>query len=243
MVGCGPFEAADFEDFLRRHGVVPHEVDEDTGVVVLGREKWSEKEVDRAIDLRVGRMLKIYSQEMFVSFMAARSDPFYAGNLVLEAFKAKHKGLEFVSHGWAGWITTYVPEDRRSSRHRRGPSERGSPPGTAQVDESPLSVLGYHVGQTGVDRSTRHTILARAFDGELPVVGSWEYMAAWGERRTPERLKKIADNIAAYCRGQRTRANRSEEAIEDWESDLAWLKEKFYNGHFRFSWPAMEVEV
>jgi 23S rRNA pseudouridine2605 synthase len=35
--------------------------------------------------------------------------------------------------------------------------------------------------------------------------------------------------------------NPSEEAIEDWESDLEWLREEFYHGHFTFQWPGTYV--
>ena len=134
----------------------------------------------------------------------------------------------------AGWVTTFVQADRRHSSARRSLE-------TELVEESPLHVLGYRVGRTGEDTVTRRRILRRAFTGKLPIVDSIEYMESWGEPESPKRLKKIADNIASYSGGMRNRPNPSEQAIEDWESDLEWLREEFYHGHFTFHWPATYV--
>jgi hypothetical protein len=232
VVGCDPFEPQDFDDFLKRHDVIPRPVDDDSKVVVIGRKGWREAEIDDLIDLRVGEILKIYSQEMFLVFMAIGQDPFYGTPVVLEAFKAGHPGLDFVSRGWSGWVTTFVQADRRSPSVRRLF-------GSASVEESPLHLLGYHVGRTGEEVTTRRRLLRRAFTGDLPITGSLDYMAKWGEPSSPQRLKQIAENIAAYCRVQRSRMNPSEEAIEDWESDLEWLREEFYHGHFTFHWPGI----
>jgi hypothetical protein len=234
VFGCDPFEPQDFDDFLKRHHVVPRRIDENSEVVVLGRKDWTRAEIDRLIDLRVGQILRIYSQEMFLVFMTLGLDPFDGTSVVMEAFKTGHPGLEFVSRGWSGWVTTFVREDRRNSSARRSLE-------TELVDESPLHVLGYRVGRTGEDTVTRRRILRRAFTGELPKVDTIEYMESWGKPGSPKRLKKIADNIASYSGGMRNRPNPSEEAIEDWESDLEWLREEFYHGHFTFHWPGMYV--
>lgn len=72
---------------------------------------------------------------------------------------------------------------------------------------------------------------------------SIKYMKSWGEPESPKRLKRIADNIASYPGGMSNRPNPSEQAIEDWESDLEWLRKEFYHGHFTFQWPGMYVQV
>jgi hypothetical protein len=200
-----------------------------TQVVVIGREGWTKHEVDEVIDAHVGCSLRMYSQEMLLSYLATDEDPFYGGNLVLEAFRAGHPGLEFVSQGWPGWVQAWVPLDRSLTGENRRPG--------FEVEESPIHVMGYRVGQSGVETGTRRRILRSAFGGPLPIVGNRHYMQQWGEPSSPQRLRKIAENIAAYCRIARHRSGAMGQAIADWESDLAWLKETFYHGHFRFHWP------
>lgn len=237
VLGYGPFESQDFDDFLKRHGVVPRGIDENSEVVVLGRKDWSTEAIDELIELRVGQILRIYSQEMFLVYMALTLDPLYhATPIVLEAFKARHKGLEFVSRGWSGWVTTFVQNDRRNSSARRSLE-------TEWVDESPLCVLGYRVGRAGEDTDTRRRILSRAFTGKLPRVESlnYMYMRDWGEPGTESRLNKIAEHIAFQCRSKRNQANPPKEAIKDWELDLEWLRETYYHGHFTFQWPGTYV--
>jgi len=236
VLGYGPFESQDFDDFLKRHGVVPRGIDENSEVVVLGRTGWIEADIDQLIDLRIGQILRIYSQEMFLVYMALSLDPFYAcaTPIVLEAFKARHKGLKFVSRGWSGWVTTYVQKNRRNSSAPKSLE-------TEWVDESPLHVLGYRVGRTGEDTVTRRSILSRAFTSKLPIVESLNYMVGWGEPETPDRLRRIAEHIAVICGNQKNRANPSKEAIKDWESDLEWLKETYYHGSFTFHWPETYV--
>jgi len=108
------------------------------------------------IDSRVGQSLKIYSQEMFVTFLGKRAaDPFYQGPLVLEAFKEGHDGLEFISRGWSGWVQTYVRDDWKNQ-----PVGLGSCDGWEK--ESPLHIMGYHVGKTGQYIDKRRQILRRS---------------------------------------------------------------------------------
>jgi len=231
-VGClgyGPFQTDNFSALLKRKGIACCNLNETTEVLVLGRKGWANDEIDQLIDMRVGKFLRIYSQEMFLAFLGTRSDPFRASCDVLEAFKAGHAGLEFVSEGWQGWVTLYVSPARRTTPSQRINSNEYPP-------ESPLSVLGYHVGQKGEVTTTRRRILRQAFTGQLPLVASAEYMAQWDEPDTPGRLKKIADNIATYCRHNKSRI-ALKQAVEDWESDLAWMHDKFYHGRFRFQWP------
>lgn len=233
-IGNGPFDIDDFAGFLANHDVSCVPVDDSISVFILGREDWSENEIDDLIDIRVGQCLRIYSQEMFVAFLAKRSDPFYAAPDVLEAFKAGHEGLEFVSSGWSGWVTTYVAENRYSDGFQRVDT-------AGWVKESPLHVLGYRVGKSGEPTTTRHRVLRQAFSQELPIVGPALYMAEWDQPETPGRLKKMAESLASHCRNQRMKQKPAEKAIEDWESDLEWLREEFYHGRFRFHWPATYV--
>jgi len=235
-IGCGPFESPDFTRFLQDCNIRVLPMDVHSSVVVLGRTEWTEDELDDAIDLRVGQTLKIYSQEMFLAFLAKGVDPFYASTEVLDAFKAGHEGLEFVATGWSGWVTTFVPYGNRSSGSQRFDS-------THWIEESPLRVTGYRVGKTGVEVGERRRILQQAFQQDLPIVGPANYMAEWGEPSSATRLHKMAESIATHCRNQRAKRNASQQAIEDWESDLKWLRDEFYHGHFSFHWPFICVPI
>lgn len=233
-IGNGPFEQTEFENFLRSRGIVCTEATAISGNLILGRDDWAEDEIDEFIDLHEGKRLRIFSQEMFLAFLALNSDPFDATPDVLAAFRAGHDGLKFVSDGWPGWVQTetFVRYDRRSSSRSQTPNYN--------VPQSPLPLLGYKVGQTGVDEEARRDALRQAFEDSLHAVETFEYMEQWGEPGTPRRLRRIAEHLASLIR-TRSGNPKFSEAIKDWTSDLKWLKETFYHGHMEFSWPQTYV--
>lgn len=232
LIGTGPFETSEFKEFLDSRGIGVCGIATNPGVIVLGREDWNKDEVNDLIDSRVGGTLRIYSQEMFVAFLAKRVDPLKASSDVLNAFKAEHAGLEYVSQGWSGWVSTNVSIDWRNSA-------------TASADSyylplnSMLDAMDYHAGKTGKLEVERREILRRTFEGELPLVRDATYTADWGEPSTSKRLHKIAGHLA-WLIEEKSRQRDSERyqwAIEDWQSDLAWLKDEFYHSPHNFGWP------
>jgi hypothetical protein len=231
-LGDGPFEFEDFVSFLASRNISHNSIP--PGHLILGREGWEESEVDSAIDEHRGKSLRIYSQEMFVVMLTYGLDPFSAPADVPSAFRAGHPGLMFVSAGWVGWVNTQVPYEG-PSRSTRKASPSGSP------SQSPLHAMGYRVGRQGLSSGERRSILGKAFSGGLPHVENPEYMSQWGEPGSPERLRKMANDIAANCRNMKRRRNRSDQAIKEWESDLEWLEQTYYRGHFQFSWPRTSV--
>jgi hypothetical protein len=70
---------------------------------------------------------------------------------------------------------------------------------------------------------------------------STAYMREWGGPRSGERLLKMANSIAAFCRNEKRKSCPSEEAVSDWEDDLDWLRRTYYRGRFRFHWPSVSV--
>ena len=104
-----------------------------------------------------------------------------------------------------------------------------------------LRFLGYSVGQNGELRTTRQRILRELFYKlDLPKVENQAYVDEWGAPESGARLRKMAQSIAAFCRGARRRDEFTlSVAIEEWEEDLAWLKTTYYDGKFdrQFQWP------
>jgi hypothetical protein len=124
-----------------------------------------------------------------------------------------------------------------------------APPGVrrlSQVNWRPigmLSFLGYRVGELQPTlQDVRLQILEYAFECHLPPLIDSTYHREWSEPLTAHRLKKIADSLASFARNAKRRNMHSwTRAIDDWETDLEFLFEKYYDGYFHFWWPATGV--
>jgi hypothetical protein len=105
------------------------------------------------------------------------------------------------------------------------------------VVDGMLSYLDYRVGKVnGEVGSIRQSILSRVFEGRLPPVFAPDYMQSWGLPKSAARLRKIAESIAAFTRNAKRRHDHKlNDAISDWESDLRFLYERYYVGHFSFA--------
>ena len=89
---------------------------------------------------------------------------------------------------------------------------------------SPLHILGYQVGKSGLTEETRQRILRKAMTEDLPNVGAAEYMATWGLPNTRRRLHAIILHLVQHL----DQPNCDDtEAVAHWESDICWLKEEF----------------
>jgi hypothetical protein len=106
-------------------------------------------------------------------------------------------------------------------------------------EEGLLKFMGYAVGQNGCYRTRRREILDYVFHETLPRVQSTEYMQEWGTNGSSIRLQKIANCIASFVRAAKRRKNASMElAIEEWEEDLSYLKDKYYRTKDGYGWPS-----
>lgn len=124
--------------------------------------------------------------------------------------------------------------------------ETDAPTGDGSVDpgEWPeiglLGKLGYSVGKGGRGKYRRRAILRKAFQTDasewLPVK---EQAEQWAKPKSPARLQKIANSLAAFARNARKKDDPSlRTAISHWEADLTHLKEQFYDEQYSFEWPA-----
>ncbi len=112
----------------------------------------------------------------------------------------------------------------------------------AWIREGVLQFMGYRVGHDGETPIMRQAILAQVFTDHIPPVFSRIYLEEWGDPATVQRLKKLADTIAALTRNaKRRRTQGMIEAIRDWEADLEFLYYEYYVGKFTFSWPEISI--
>lgn len=101
-----------------------------------------------------------------------------------------------------------------------------------------LSAVGYCVGINGLGLKQRQELLSNVYSKRLPFIDSRKYVAEWGMPRSSERLRKLAEAIAAFVRNAKRKKNNMSVAIREWEQDLAWLKERYYLQHkFIWVWP------
>lgn len=102
-----------------------------------------------------------------------------------------------------------------------------------------LAYLGYHVGKgSDLSDAQRKRLLAHVYVMRLPPINDLAYMLAWGLPDTANRLRKMADALAAFVRNAKCRKSiQFDTAISHWESDLAYLKKTFYEERFDFPWP------
>ena len=231
-IGSGPWPSKAFDEFLSEKGYeLYYPENEDVEIVVVGRTGWTEDELELQIAARHGKALRIYSQEMFVAALSTGRDPFEADEDTLLAFGRGHPALEYLMQVDFGWPSITVPLEEDE------PPD-GPPPGVMS-EKSPLGDKGYRVGKGGLPVRNRRSILSEAFKDELPWVESDEYMELWGKPKTRKRLWRIAHHIAWLARFHQSDPSMSY-AVEDWKSDLTWLKKKYYTPRM-FTWPSTTV--
>lgn len=231
-VGAGPFEAAEFDKFLRSLGFVVSDI-LDGGrffdFLIIGRDGWSEERLQSLLMARTDYTLRVYSQEMFLLFLASGIDLLDEPDELLTRFAENHPALLHLSSIGFRWPTTIVHGGGEAKLEEEWP-EVGF-----------LRHLGYRVGKQGVATSERRRLLNKAYTidayNEIPK----SYADDWGEPRSGKRLSKMANSIAAFCKLQKRKDRPSWKAIDDWESDLEWLYRNYYAGRYNFQWPSTEV--
>ena len=227
--GYLPLDERQLKTLLENHGIGyggMYRADLET--LIIGREGWDEEQVLRQLDLRTDQRLTVYSQEMILSFLACGNDPLKGDQALLDFFSNGHPGLTFLKRIGFPWPSTEVF------------SGTGQLPKPDWPEIGVLKYKGYEVGENGKDVRTRRDILTNVFHStELPQVESPEHMQEWGQGGSSDRLQKMANAIASFARNAKRQENprRPRKAINDWESDLEWLKSRFYSGSFSFQWP------
>jgi len=101
-----------------------------------------------------------------------------------------------------------------------------------------LAYLDYRVGRQGLSPDDRRGLLDAVYSDRLPQINSTVYMQSWGVPQTSQRLRKMAESIAAFVRNAKRRKNTPTEAIAEWTDDLDYLHAAFYKGCYDFPWPS-----
>jgi hypothetical protein len=105
-------------------------------------------------------------------------------------------------------------------------------------DNGLLKFYGYSVGNNGINYIDRVEILKFIYNEDLVKVNNNSYMNEWGNKKSAKRLKKMAYCLATFVKNAKRRINANmQNAINDWEKDLAFLKIEFYDNRYNFDWP------
>jgi hypothetical protein len=104
--------------------------------------------------------------------------------------------------------------------------------------------MGYKVGKQGLVESSRRSILRKVREVHLQVGSdsTTSYIKAWGSPMSSKRLSKMAECIASFARAKkRMKTYDNRQAIADYEADLAWLKQTYYQQSNMKFWPNTNV--
>ncbi len=111
-------------------------------------------------------------------------------------------------------------------------------------EQSALKFFGYTVGKTnGWPKKKRQEFLSDFIEMELPAIVEKTFPNEYGEPNSTTRLRAVAcflANIASLAIRRNPIANRY--AVDDWTSDLNFLRVKYYEGRgLKFQpWPEVE---
>jgi len=112
------------------------------------------------------------------------------------------------------------PGQSKSTHVREAPST---------VDRSPLAAIGYRVGATGLDSSTRQQLLSDfVMEYQIPQSYPEGYRANWGEPGTPLRLARTIGQLQLLIdNAKRNKRADMTTSIQDWTGDIEYLNQEF----------------
>jgi hypothetical protein len=242
FTGDGPFQRSDLESLARELGIQVGQCGarQPARVLVVGREGWNQRAIEAHIGALLGDELFIFPQELWLAALLIRYNPFrYLDEVTcktaVETFGEGHPVIDWLRGMQFPW-----PE----CKGEVGPP---LPAFDNKVKHSPLDKMGYHVGKTKAltanDRRNRlsaaflaSSLSLAEFDSAVSPAKQREYMASWGHSQSPTRLRRIAWHLAMLIT-TRAKLRSHDVAVEEWESDLDWLKSRYYSAFMRFEWP------
>jgi hypothetical protein len=231
IVGEGPYDNTELTIYLEGQEFLPVPPGSaDASIMIVGRDDWSEEELELQIEAREGLELRVYSQEMLLLAIALGRDPLEECDFdqLVSLFASDHSALQYLIESGFEWpnVGTGDLEDT--------PSREGW-----GVKESPLHLMGYHVGRSS-DLTTRerHRILKSAYEGPLISIPIRSYMREWGRPKTARRLWRMAHHVAHLANSQ---GRGKKIAGTHWAQDLRWMKKELFRPWMKFKWPSTRV--
>jgi hypothetical protein len=228
-VGDEPFQLRFVDHVLIRHGFTPVECGAaQAEVLIVGRDKADFEQVEKQIDARERRPLRVYSQEMALLALFTGHDPFDAGDEALTEMGQSHPVLSRLMHDAFEW----------PALHRKA-SSRTVVIGEDWNPNSPLTAMGYHVGRDFGNARQRRAILRDIVEGELsfPRGTSRATKSEWGDPGSKARLLRIADQFRRNFNLSGKKYTH-QQAADHWKADYNWLKEN-YGRAVKFRWPRL----
>lgn len=232
-LGSGPFSEDEFDSYLKDRGITP--CTSGCTWIVVGHEGWSATELNELLDNSEIDEVRVFSQELFIAGILTTHDPFLLPSEILMKYAEGHPALEYLIASAFEWPEIISEVDYGVPIYLNEWGERR--------EKSPLKCMGYTVGKTrGQSLSDRRSLLNKAYKGDIHLdVKDDKYMNEWGRPFHSKRLWRIAHHIAWLIRdgksGKEERIITMAHAVEDWQEDLDWMKEKFYTNRMRFQWP------
>ncbi|HOG16217.1 MAG TPA: hypothetical protein PLB96_02640 [Syntrophales bacterium] len=225
--GSEPFNEEDFDIFLRTFDIDCYRTNQDCEVLIVGSCNFDENAVLKHLRSREVEGVLVYSQEMAASYLFCGRDPYEDVEVLREYIKG-HPAIQFcLRNGYD------LPRQQYGMGVDTWDHQLLQKVGL-------LRYLGYHVGGKGKLPSERRDILSRALKCYLPVGKLPKYyLQEWGSPQSAERLKKMANSIATFIRNAKIKQKPPLQAIRDWETDLNWLRDEYYNG--QFPWPSTNI--
>ncbi len=233
ITGHGPIPTKTMAANVAKHGLTVCPVGAaSASILIVGRDGWTPEELDSHIHARNGEQLRVYSQEMALVLFGFGADPFDAALEVLQEFGLGHPALEYLMSRELPWPSL---------------DSTGLSPLVIDTDtwrtQGVLGSLGYHVGHSGAPESARRRLLQGVVELEMVFPTSFltHEKEAWGDPSTPKRLKHLVYTIAGFARLHGGRDADMSCALEDWRSDLLWLRERYASVITGFRWPDTTV--
>lgn len=242
LTGSGPWDLSVFKSILKlANRKATLRKDKQVAIIVAGHDDADFQLVEDMINVRDGQPVKIFTQELFIAAILAHQDPFEELSSypnpeegdpdlydMVCRFGRGHPVIEYLQNQQFPWPDSNTIEDGTLNGE------------WAQVDQTPLVQMNYHVGELGLKMGLmerdRRDILESAYLGDIPWVESDEYMDTWGQAGTRQRLARIAYHLSMLIRSRKNNQNQIA-ARNNWQKDLDWLH-GFYKPLMRFRWPS-----